>query len=441
MRGKILIFLVLSLAGLSECTTNAVSDIGSDFFNNQPFDISYIDSVNLKVSTVLMDSMRSSDATRLLVGYHVDEKLGPVTAQGIFQVGVSRAVTLDENTTDYLSLRLFLHRDGYSYYDTTGQQTISVHRLTKDLKLINGSLYNSSKFVIDRNAPALGSLTFSPRPKKTDSLEIFLSDDLGRELMSMAKAGDARLATYSDFVKFFKGLALLPDTLNSANMIGFKIGIKEPTLRPEMRLYYRDRSTVPSTDKHISFTMGTSGGTNIYFNKIRANRQATKLNSLKLGQPVSSAATDNESYLQSGVGLSIRIEMPYLRNLLLENANFQCSAAILELVPISGSYTRDPLPASVALYPVDKFNQYLTNRPFTAGLFKDLELGRNTSYRADITGFVNAQIQNSTFNNNALLVLLDDLPYRSSVNRLYLGDKKNPNNMKIKLYFVTLSNQ
>ncbi len=433
MRGKIITFLVLSLAGLSECT-NSVSEIGSNFFSSHSFDISFVDSVSLKVSTVQMDSMVSSNAIRLLVGHHDDERLGPVTAQSAFQIGVQKAVVLDENTTDYLSLRLFLQRDGYSFYDTTGLQTISVHRLAKDLKLISGYLWNSSKFSIDESAAPLGSLTFSPRPKKTDSVEVFLSDVLGQELMAMAKANDPRLSTYADFTKFFKGLAIIPDTLSNSSLLGFKN-------KPEMRLYYRDRSTVPSTDKHISFKMGASSTTNIYFNRIRANRQTTQLSSLKLRQPVASVATGNESYLQCGVGLSIRVEMPYLRNLLLENGNFQCSTAVLEMVPIKGSYTHDPLPPTLSLYPVDKQNRYLSLTPFTAGLFKDLELGRNTRYQVDVTGFVNGQLQNNTFNNNALLILLDDRQYRSSVNRLYLGDKKNLYNMKIKLYFVTLSNQ
>jgi len=108
---------------------------------------------------------------------------------------------------------LSLKKDGYSFYDTTRSQTISVYQLTKGLVAYTGFYFNTSKFSVDRSAPPLGSLTFLPRPKHTgDSLEIALSDDLGRQLMTMAQTSDPRLLTNLDFVRFFKGLALIPDT-------------------------------------------------------------------------------------------------------------------------------------------------------------------------------------------------------------------------------------
>ncbi len=43
MRGKTIIFFLLLLAGLSECTTS-VSEIGAGFFaNTNTFEISYLD--------------------------------------------------------------------------------------------------------------------------------------------------------------------------------------------------------------------------------------------------------------------------------------------------------------------------------------------------------------------------------------------------------------
>src|SRR5882762_9272611 len=101
MRGKIVLFSFFLLTGLSECTVS-VSVIGADFFTNKSaFDISYLDSMSLKVSTVLRDSMVTSNTKRLLVGYHQDEKLGTITSQAIFQVGITGAVRLDKSNTQY----------------------------------------------------------------------------------------------------------------------------------------------------------------------------------------------------------------------------------------------------------------------------------------------------------------------------------------------------
>jgi hypothetical protein len=430
MRGKTIIFYLLLSAGLGGCTTS-ISEIGSDFFTKNTFDIAYLDSITLKVSTVLRDSMVTSNTKRLLVGYHEDEKLGTVTSQGIFQPGISNAVTLDEKTTEYLALRLHLKKDGYYFYDTTKSQTISAYRLTKGITSINGFYYNTSKFTIDQSGP-LGSLTFLPRPKHTtDSIEIPLPDDLGRQLMTMAQKSDFRLASNTDFIKFFKGLALLPDTIDSRAIVGF-------TSAPEMRLYYQDVSTVPTTEKFVRFGLAS----NSYFSNIHSSRAATHLNSLqKAKQMVTSTVTENESYVQCGTGLAMRIEIPHLRALLNTDRNFLCTRAILEAVPVKGSYLTNPLPAAMRMYVVDAENNLLSASAGTLGYVKDLDLGRSSAYKADVTAFVNAQIQTDLNNKNALLILLDDTQYRSTVDRVYLGDQKNQYAMKIKLFYLTLSNE
>ena len=309
MRGKIVFFLFFLLTGLSECTTS-VSEIGADFFTNKnTFNISYLDSMTLKVSTVLRDSLITSNTSRILVGFQQDEKLGTITSEGVLQVGLPGVVKLDNTATEYVGLRLHLKKDGYYFYDTTRSQTISVYQLTKKLVAYTGRYYNTSKFSIDRSAPPLGSLTFLPRPKHTaDSLEIPLSDDLGRQLMEMARTGDPRLANNLEFMKFFKGLALIPDTLNSRAFIGFQSAAvqSKPLDKPlELRLYYNDRSTTPTTLRHVSFTIGT----NVYFSHIHSWKEATPLSALKKArQAVSSKLTDHEGYIQCGTGLAMRIE-------------------------------------------------------------------------------------------------------------------------------------
>ena len=437
MRGKTIIFFLLLLAGLSECTTS-VSEIGAGFFaNTNTFDISYLDSMTLKVSTVLKDSMVTSNTKRLLVGYHQDEKLGTITSQAIFQLGISGPVVLDESTTEYVGLRLSLKKDGYSFYDTTRSQTISVYQLTKGLVAYTGFYYNTSKFTIDRSAPPLGSLTFLPRPKHTgDSLEIALSDDLGRQLMTMAQTSDPRLRTNLDFVRFFKGLALIPDTVNSRAVIGFQSsGASRPS---EMRLYYKDRSTTPVSVKHVSFTIGG----NPYFSHVHSFRNATLLNSLKkANEMVSSFATDHEGYFQCGTGLAMRVEMPYLNTLRFNDQSFLSTRSVLEFRPIRMSYITDPLPPVLVMYIVDGQNNLLSGTPFTVRLIKDVEYGRNTVYQVDVTSFVNSQIPNIINSQFALLILQDDSQYRSTVNRLYLGDQRNQYGMKLNLYYLTLPTQ
>jgi hypothetical protein len=110
------------------------------------------------------------------------------------------------------------------------------------------------------------------------------------------------------------------------------------------------------------------------------------------------------------------------------------------LMPIRQVALENPLPSALYIYRVDGQNRVLTPTPQGAPLVKDLSLGLTTHYVADITNFVNSQLQIDATNSNALLILLDDRQYRSSVNRLYIGDSRNQYSMKFKLYYVTLSN-
>jgi Domain of unknown function (DUF4270) len=431
MRGKLIFFLILLMVGFNECS-NSVSDIGNEFFNGSHFNLIYNDSVTVKCSTVQRDSLVTSNVTRLLVGYGVDGPLGTISSQSIFQLAVGSDVVLDPATTSYVGFSLHLQRDGYSGYDTTHDMTLSVYRLTKQLQLINGYLYNTSKYTIDKTAPPLGTLTFTPRPLKKDTLDIPLSEDLGRQFMKMAQNGDYRFSDTDDFQLFFNGLAIVPDTTTTRNFLGF-------TLHPELRIYYTDQSVTPVAQRHVSFIFGSN---NIYFNKMHTWRANTPLSSLKVANDlISTTKTSNIGYLQCGGGLGMRLEMPYLANMIANDATFSCTRALLQMEPIQGTYNTVHLPVTLYMYFVDADNNVIVNAPQGVTLIPDTEYGMNTLYQADITSFVNSQAHNPVANNNALLLLYNDTQYRGSVDRVFLGDPQNYYRLKVKLYFVSLSSQ
>jgi len=426
----ILLFFVILLTGCNK----TLSEIGSGFVVSQPFDVALIDTVTFRASTIVADSLITSSQTRLLVGHYVDQKLGPTTSFGVFEVAPpSSLVALDPNTTSYTALTLHLIRDGYSFYDTIPAQTISVYQLKKQLQLFSGVLYNVDKFSIDRNGPALGTITYQPDPHKKDSLEIPLSDDLGRTLMTMMQTSDPNLNNFDNFRKFFNGLVLVPDTLTNACFMGFK------TASLQMRLYYHDFTVVPPVlaDKYIAFTISAN---NIYYNKIQADRSATKLAPLHHATDIlPSTQTENMIYLQGGTGVAMRIEMPYLRNLLFVQSNFQCTRATLQMLPVTTFYDQQTLPPpQVSVGIVDAVNNILTNSFSVGGLYTD-PYG-NTSYNLDVTTFINNQLTLETNNDNALFLQLPNPGVRNSVNRLYVGDGKNEQFlMKLSIYFIVLS--
>jgi hypothetical protein len=418
--------LILVMACFS-CNDQA-SNLGADFVQNSAFDIGVTDTLTLNVSTVLFDSLRTSSPDRLLLGYHTDERLGAVTASPVFQLRPQSIFQLDKNYTTYEALRLNIKTSGYYYYDTTAAQTVNVYRVTDDIVLYNGGKYNTSSYAND--PMPLGGLSFLPRPLHTkDSLEIPLSDDLGREIFKLLQQGDNQVLQSTEFAKYLKGLVIKPDAQNTC-LLGINPAI-------ELRVYYYDKSVFPSKERHATFS--TTGG--IFFNSIIADRSSTSVKDLKtLTSPLSTTKTGNIAYMQSGTGLGFRVQVPHLRDMLITDATFSASSAVLEITPVKGYKTKTtPIPLALTGYIVDGQNSILSQSTYSAVLVDDNEnLERSIRYRVDITSFINQQLLTDAENENALLFLINDTNFRNTIARLAVGDSKSQYQMKLSLYFVTL---
>ncbi len=427
---KLNTFLKLALAILCFSCNDQTSNLGADFVQSSTFDIGVTDTLTLNVSTVLFDSLKTNNPDKLLLGYTNDEKLGPVTASPVFQLTPQSVTQLDKNFTTYEALRLTFKTSGFYYYDTTASMLVKVHKVTDELKLYNGGKFNTSNFTIDPSP--IGSLIFSPRPRHIrDSVEIPLSDIMGREIFKLLQQGDDQVLQSGQFLKYLRGLAIIPDKTQNTSILGLNPAI-------ELRVYYYDKSVLPSKEKHVSFTAGSS----INFNSIVANRSASPVKNLKtLKNPVSSIETGNAAFIQSGTGLGIRVQIPHLRDLLITDGTFSASSAVLEMSPIKGYRTKTtPIPLSLVGYIVDGQNSILSNSTYSAVLVDDNEnLERNVRYNVDITSFINQQLLTDVNNDNALLFLINDTNFRNTIARLAVGDSKSAYQMKLSLYFVSLS--
>ncbi len=69
-------------------------DIGKDLQpQNQDFGVLFTDTVTVRTSTVLVDSVRTSISNYMLAGQYMDAKLGTVTAKTFFQARFSGSDT------------------------------------------------------------------------------------------------------------------------------------------------------------------------------------------------------------------------------------------------------------------------------------------------------------------------------------------------------------
>jgi hypothetical protein len=421
-------FLFITVSLLNSCI-DAPSEIGSGFFRDGNLDVIYIDTITLEVSTVQFDSLSTSTPARFLVGSHTDIDLGKISCRPFYQVGPATALTLDEDFTSYTKAVLTLVYDGYSFYDTTVQVTFHAHRLTQEMELQDGYLFNSSSFTY--NPDPLGSITFTARPNRSDTVEIPLSDDFGKEIIRLAQESAEEVSSAEAFLDYFYGVVITADA-DDGPVLGF-------STTSEIRVYYMDKSTTPGEERYVTL----SSEPHRKFNQIKTDRSFTSLSALPPHRyHLSSTQTNEKSYLQSGAGLGIRVEMPYLREILRENKNLVVTDAVLEMVPVTDPSDRNTQPPSaLVMSAVNYRNQSygsFQNQPL---LVEDPYLDRDTHYEVSVKDFVLAQLAIEEFNANALLFTLEDPDFQSTANRLYVGDQKSDHKMKLKIYCLAFESE
>lgn len=426
-------FYILFMGILCWACAADSSQIGLDFFKEGSLDVSYIDSTSVKLSTVKFDSLGTGGATlgtkRVLIGSAQDEKLGRISSVGFMQFQPSIVVDLPDAQISFDRLSLYLRYDKYSYYDTTTTLTLNVYRLTELLKPgADNNFYNTRDFSF---APQpIGTVSFRPRPHTKDSVEIVLDPTLGQDFFERAQKGDLNFASAGNFAKYFQGLVIVPDTTTSTSLVGFSSALTQ------LRLYYTDRTVVPTTRRYVSFPI-TSGYS---FSKVITNRGTSKLRTLKsIKDKLSATETDGIAFMQAGAGLALRLDMPYLRDF-KQLTNFYMTQAVLEIYPVRRSYTSvTDIPSELLVYRIDNRNATYSNVTMKASLVRDQDLGRDTRYRLDVTTFVKEQMELQTTNQNALLFLTESEGYRTGVNRIYFATPSYEYNTRLRIYYATIN--
>lgn len=425
------IILLIAVVLVVSCQDEA-SLIGENFFKEEAFSSSFVDTISLKVSTVVYDSLPSNNSGRLLVGRYVDPFAGVIESMSLLEPGLGEdSYFLDPATTSYDSILLVLFHDGYSYFVTEEErQTVEVRRLNRQMELREDDLlYTSSVEVHDEilNSTAIGQQTFKSDLEEGDQIEIPLDDGLGLEIYKRSTEEDDDLFTSEEFKEYFKGLIIQANE-DGKGFSGFSDS-------SELRLYYSDHTTLPITSQYLSFPI--SG--NLYYNSILHNSSESQFVLLKtLDEPVPTEDTDNEGAIIGGVGFGVRIEMPYLRNLLFENEEFLISSAVLKIPVSDDSYGEStPLPDVLQVLYVGDNNEELATLN-TGSLTLDAVYSRDTYYEVDVLSFINSQLSIQEFNENALLLRLPDDQINRSVSRAIISDQAN--GMELKIYTISTNN-
>ncbi|SMO51042.1 DUF4270 family protein [Gracilimonas mengyeensis] len=416
----VVIFILIFLVSCGEDGTM----IGSGFVDSS-MEVIATDTLTIKASSVLMDSVVTDDATNLLVGSYQDDYLGTVYAKGFVRFSVGSGVTISETAQyDSLSLRLKVN---YHYGDAGARQQFSLYRVLEDIEPAgdNTQLYNFDDF--ETESASLASVTITPENK--DSLEILLPQALGLPLFEAFQNEGKIVEDQEHFEDYLKGIAISNGNASNTSIFGFQA---DSTAYLSLRLHYTETTDGVVEQKYYDFNLYS------HFSNIQGDRKAplNKLESPK--ESIKSTESGNQVFIQNGVGIMTRLDFPTIDNLFDVGPNLIINGAELYLFPLAQSYEEEtPLPDPLMVYVGDVRHRIIGSytdddgNTISASPTVDEEFNQQTYYKLDISEFVREELDTDRITGNGLLLTAPASQYQGNVNRTILGG---PANAGYKMY-------
>jgi hypothetical protein len=429
-------WLALFLFGVLMGCQNDPGTLGlSNSTFNKDFNVIVVDTITVKVSTVRLDSLPTSNTGILLVGGYDDAKLGRTQGEAYLQIGTGSGWTPPTEAT-FDSLVLIAHYSGYTYGDTSYVHKFEVRRVTQPFQIYTlpqfylteqqySALYTSnSKFntsAMRADMQPLGTRTLRSRAHSKDSVTVRLSDELGRQWLTMSKDQSPDIVEESRFLDYFKGISIGTDGTDQS-----VLGINTTNLR--IRLYYKSYVGEELTQSYHDFPFETG----LYnYTRVITDRSNTALSSLSLkNNELSTSQTDNMAFIQAGSGLVTKLTFPYLTRLLRLTNVLLVNQAQIIIEPVKGTYDdKFPLPKTLTLYHTDKSNlpiqrvsaNYNVNAFQAATISFDKEFDTSTGYQFTVTQLAQALLSTDGDSDRGLLITIPPEEISKTFGRAYIG--------------------
>jgi hypothetical protein len=435
MSGRKIFVLLISaiIAGCASDEDIETMSIGKSFIKPQT-QVVMIDTFSLNMSTVKIDSIQTSGTGVLLAGAYTDPNFGSISSMAYFPITLPDTTKLPDGSV-FDSLTIILNYNGKWYGDTTKPLTLNIYHVTEAIEpTYDWYLYNTSGFSYEPEP--VGTATFNPRPGTDKSVELRLSDKFGNSMTSLFLNDSDQIASESEFIDFFNGLAIGPEPGSKA-VLGFEAA--DSVLHMVLYTHY------VSSEKHqtiLRFPMYADGNT---CNQITSDHSGTNLAGLVTQkEELNSGDSENKTYLQGGTGIATRFDFPGMNRLLELNKGSILYKAELVFKPYPRSYTITSLPTSLNLYKTDKFNRMVSliadddDNAIAAEYSFDFLFGEETWYRFDITDFLVTELEDSYFDPDVgLLVTLDETAFQSTLDRVVFDARPNKSFKPVlQLYFL-----
>nr|WP_321412425.1 DUF4270 family protein [uncultured Carboxylicivirga sp.] len=387
---KLFLFTALTfIVGLSACDEGDL-DVASGFVRSSTY-TALIDTVSINLSSIKADSVQTSGRDAGLVGYYNNPLIGGQKTTCYFAINIPESFSWDNEKQIIDSISLLVKPNGYSIGDTTSLMSFRVHQLNELIDKDNSAyLYNTSHFSYDEDP--LGRRDVLLWPGEQKSIAITLDKQFASDIIDFVLENKS-VSTYSTlFKEEFKGFVLETDTTITKAMIGINTASDTCKLRLYSHIINREKE---------NYTMDFSLQSSTYqFTQIEENNNKEPWNKLTNGTiKLSETETNSECLIQNGNGYCIRIDFPFLNNLLEIKQQGRIIKADLILRPVMDYMKYADLPSTIYINEIDKINgigDFLYNSSgeyLTPTLTKDILYNKNTYYSFDITNYLNDRLE------------------------------------------------
>lgn len=250
------------------------------------------DTFALQMTTEKYDSVATGNLEKDLLGSYHDNEFGATKASVYTQLFLAKTNQKIGNISKIDSVVLVIRNSSKADYygNKSSNQLINIYELEADLPF-STSYYSNSNVKYKSTPISNGNISLNA----DDTVTRFKIDTSfgGRVL----RAGDANMKDNTVFIKYLKGIAIVPAAFSNVGEGGI-IGLSLSNVNTKLRIYYNDTMS-------LDLVIGTN---NIRFNKYEHDYTGSNLGS-QFGDTSSKL-----SYLHSMAGSRVHLTLPDMKS-------------------------------------------------------------------------------------------------------------------------------
>ena len=329
-------FGLLTIVALTIFSCEDSSDIGLDLDSDGVRVKVLYTELPLEAKNVSIDSIITSDDSRLLLGKNVDPTFGTIRSTLYSQLSFKTGVLIPGTDKSYVidSTVINLNIDKVHTNEFDQIQHFDIYQLTDTLFGSNNYYANySTPYRTDKKEGSFDMLLNSDRVRDKDSLTYILSyrlpDDLGDELFAIATEEKGSSISPAGALKYeYKGIAIVPSEDNT-----ILLGI-EPEDSTNITVHYHEihsykESNVSKDSVSIDSLTLVVGLNSLFYNNISTDRTGSRMENEK-GNYNSFSTNDGNVYLQPASGIFPKLDLDTLSKFLARYPDIQINR--LEIV-------------------------------------------------------------------------------------------------------------